>query len=124
MRSPENVLQAIDVVFIALHGIYGEDGEVQKILQRLCIPFTGSRSFASAVAFNKALTKQSLQSYDVLMPQHQVVSSSEIDDVVTISSDIKEKFGPEYIIKPVASGSSFGVEFVRAGQSLETVLEQ
>ncbi len=123
-RSPENALQAVDVVFIALHGAYGEDGEVQKIIQRLGIPFTGSRSFASARAFNKTLTKKTLLDHGVLMPAHREVSREDDEDVVTIASGIVDSFGPEYIIKPVASGSSIGVELVRAGQSLEVALNQ
>jgi D-alanine-D-alanine ligase len=124
VRNPESVLQAVDVVFVALHGSYGEDGEVQKILQRLSIPFTGSRSFASALAFNKSLTKQSLLSHGVLMPEHREVSRDDEEEVVTIANSITDTFGPEYIIKPVASGSSFGVELVRAGQSLAEALNQ
>jgi len=119
VKSPEIALQAIDVVFVALHGTYGEDGEVQRILQRLGIPFTGSRAFPSAVAFNKSLTKKSLSAFDVLTPASVEVSSDDADEIVTISSNILDSFGPEYIVKPVASGSSFGVEHIRPGQSLE-----
>ncbi len=123
VRAPENILKAVDVVFIALHGAYGENGEVQRILQRLGIPFTGSRSFASARAFNKFLTKETLKSHGVLMPEHQEVARDSDLSLAEIVNDIKASFGPEYIIKPVASGSSFGVEFIPAGKSLEEVLE-
>ncbi len=112
VRQPEIVLKGIDVVFIALHGGYGEDGEVQKIIQRLGIPFTGSRSFASAIAFNKAMTKKILQMEGIKMPQHREVSYDEKTETVTIANEIATTFGPEYIIKPVASGSSFGVKLV------------
>jgi D-alanine-D-alanine ligase len=123
IREPEQALMAVDVVFIALHGTYGEDGEVQKILQRLRIPFTGSRSFASAIAFNKNMTKASLKDKGVLMPEHREILRDSDEDVITISKSILETFGPEYIIKPTASGSSFGVEFVREGESLEAAIE-
>lgn len=119
VRAPENILKAVDVVFVALHGAYGEDGEVQKLIQRLGIPFTGSRSFASALAFNKHLTKERLKSHGVLMPEHLEVAADEEIDLAAIATKIKDSFGPEYIIKPVASGSSFGVEFISEGQSLE-----
>ena len=59
LRQPEKALEAVDVVFIALHGQYGEDGQVQRILERKMIPFTGSRALSSAIAFNKLLTKLS-----------------------------------------------------------------
>jgi len=122
VKSPEAALQAVDVVFIALHGAYGEDGAVQRILQRLGIPFTGSRAFPSAIAFNKNLTKKSLAAHDILTPESVEVSADDLDEVVTISSNILDSFGPEYIVKPVASGSSFGVEHIRPGQSLEEAI--
>lgn len=124
VRAPESILKAIDVVFIALHGEYGEDGQVQKLLQRLNIPFTGSRAFPSAVAFNKDLTKRSLESAGVLMPKHRNVSFDEKSETVTIADSIMSEFGPEYIIKPTASGSSFGVQFVSQGQSLAEALDE
>lgn len=123
VRAPESILKAIDVVFIALHGAYGENGEVQRILQRLGIPFTGSRAFASARAFNKFLTKETLKNYGVLMPEHREVARDSELSLAEIAKAIEDSFGPEYIIKPVMSGSSFGVEFIPAGKSLEEVLE-
>ncbi len=123
VRAPESILKAVDVVFIALHGAYGENGEVQRILQRLGIPFTGSRAFASARAFNKFHTKETLKSYGVLMPEHREVARDCDLSLAEIAKEINDSFGPEYIIKPVASGSSFGVEFIPAGKSLEEVLE-
>ncbi len=122
VRPPESILRAVDVVFIALHGAFGEDGEVQKIIQRLGIPFTGSRAFASAVAFNKQITKETLKNYGILMPNHrEVVADPEID-LSVVANEIKSSFGPEYIVKPVASGSSFGIEFVNEYESLEEAL--
>src|ERR1043166_7180459 len=47
-----------DVVFLALHGTYGEDGVVQEQLEKLGVPYTGCDSEASRVAFDKVLTKQ------------------------------------------------------------------
>ncbi len=124
IRQPESILSAIDVVFIALHGSYGEDGEVQKIIQRLGIPFTGSRAFASAVAFNKQLTKETLRNYGVLMPNHREVTQDPEINLSLIADEIKSNFGPEYIIKPVASGSSFGIEFVNENESLADALKK
>ncbi len=124
VRPPEAALEAVDVVFIALHGTYGEDGEVQKIIQRLGIPFTGSRSFASALAFNKNMTKQALKAHAVLVPEDVLITIDDIDELVSIAANIQNSFGPEYMIKPIASGSSYGIEHVRAGQSLEESIRQ
>src|SRR6185295_13170700 len=47
-----------DVVFLALHGTYGEDGAVQRRLEELGVPYTGCNSETSCIAFDKVLTKQ------------------------------------------------------------------
>ena len=47
-----------NVVFLALHGTYGEDGTVQEQLEKLCVPYTGCDVESSRIAFNKVLTKQ------------------------------------------------------------------
>lgn len=124
VRQPETILESVDLVFIALHGSYGEDGEVQKILQRLNIPFTGSRAFSSAVAFNKTLTKKSLHGLGILMPDWREVTNDKDFDLTEAIADIKSSFGPEYIVKPVSSGSSFGVSMVRAGEDLGAILKK
>jgi len=122
VKKPEQVLASTDIVFLGLHGSYGEDGEVQKIIQRHNLPFTGSRAFPSAVAFNKHLTKETLFSHGLTMPKHRIISSDEIDSLSDIVNEIQTKFGPEYIIKPVASGSSVGITLVKEGQSLKDKL--
>ena len=115
VRSVDSALTGIDVVFIAMHGAYSEDGQVQKALQRKHIPFTGSSSLSSALAFNKFLTKETLRNYDVVMPEHTTINRKELeeDDIETIVADIRTSFGPEYIIKPTANGSSIGMTLVR-----------
>jgi len=123
VRNPDKVMDSTDVVFLALHGAYGEDGEVQKLLQRHNIPFTGSRSLPSAVAFNKRLTKDTLQSYGIAMPKHRLVKQFDLDSLDEVTSSIKSDFGPEYILKPIANGSSLGMVFVREGQSLADALQ-
>src|SRR6056297_2041713 len=76
VRSPEQALEAVDVVFVALHGSYGEDGQVQRILQRKGIPFTGSRALSSAIAFNKELAKNTLRPHGLRMPKHRRIHRS------------------------------------------------
>ncbi len=73
-KSPEHVLPTIDVVFIALHGAYGEDGTVQRLLDRYKVPYTGSRAYASGIAMHKAITKEHIKSLPVKRARHMVVS--------------------------------------------------
>ncbi len=125
IKNTEQALCDVDIVFLAMHGEYSEDGEVQKILQRMNIPFTGSRSLPSAIAFNKKLTKQTLLAYDILMPRHYALNSSDSAfDIDSVVSDIQAQFGPEYMIKPVATGSSIGARMVREGESLKKAITE
>lgn len=123
-RKPEQILASADVVFIALHGTYGEDGSVQRMLERHHLPFTGSNSFPSAIAFNKKLTKDTLQHLGIAMPQHTYVTRDEVSGFEALADRIITSYGPEYIIKPVANGSSAGIKIVREGQSLRAALEE
>jgi D-alanine-D-alanine ligase len=118
VKSPDIALQAVDVVFIALHGAYGEDGTVQRLCERLHIPFTGSNSFPSAVAFNKDSTKRTLREHNIKLPRHVRVRREDIDSLGDLVGTIGAAFGPEYVVKPTNSGSSFGVSMVTGADQL------
>lgn len=129
VKSPQDALIDVDAVFIALHGAYGEDGTVQRILERLNIPYTGSNSYSSAIAMNKALTKDYLKknSQMVKMAPHIRVSRSSGANLAQVVQAIGDLFGPEYVIKPLTGGSSIGTQLVtHAGlyQVLTKMLEE
>ncbi len=123
VKTPDQALQGVDVVFIALHGAYGEDGTVQRILERLGIPYTGSGPYASALAMNKALTKDFLKPYGVKMPQHMKLSRDAVADLRQSTLNITNMFGPEYVIKPVSGGSSIDTRMVAGHSELLRALE-
>jgi D-alanine-D-alanine ligase len=123
-RQPEQALEAVDVVFIALHGAYGEDGQVQRILQRLNIPFTGSNALASAIAFNKELTKQSLKDHGINMAKHRRINRDEEIDIESLVESIVEEMGSELFIKPITGGSSLGARYIPHATALKTSLEE
>lgn len=124
VKKPEQALVDCDVVFIALHGAYGEDGTVQRILERLSIPYTGSSSFSSAIAQNKVLTKEFLKKQTTLvqMAPHMKVGRDSTSNVYQIAHTIQTLFGPEYVIKPVSGGSSIGTVMTNTAQ-LSSVLQ-
>jgi len=119
VRSLDQAFSGVDLIFIALHGNYGEDGEVQKLLNYYKMPFTGSSSLASALAFNKKTTKNLLKNLDILMPRDFVVSREDLINFNTIIDEITETFGPNYIIKPLNSGSSFGMSLATSKTELK-----
>jgi D-alanine-D-alanine ligase len=112
VKSPEQALEAVDVVFVALHGSYGEDGQVQRILQRKGIPFTGSRALSSAVAFNKELAKNTMRPHGLLMPKHRRIQRNELDRLDEEIPNIFKEVGSELFIKPLSNGSSLGARHI------------
>jgi len=66
----DKIIHKVDVIVNALHGDYGEDGKVQQLLEQWGIPYTGSGPFASAIGYNKLLTKQEFSKLGINTPKH------------------------------------------------------
>ncbi len=94
----------------ALHGPYGEDGQIQKILEGLSFKFTHSDSEASKIGFNKELSKKALSDSKLRLLDHVILETKSIDKDKLI--EIFLKLGA-FILKPVASGSSFGIKIFK-----------
>lgn len=90
-----------DVVFNALHGMYGEDGCVQGLLDLMKIPYTHSGRLASCLAMNKSAAKEIYKSAGLPVAKQRLVTKKEI-----LSGHIMD--GP-FVLKPVENGSSVGV---------------
>ena len=95
---------APDVVFNALHGVPGEDGTVQGMLDLMGVPYTHSGLATSVIAIDKELTKQQLVPRGIPMPGGRIVKSEELYD--------KDPLPRPYVLKPVNEGSSVGVAIV------------
>jgi D-alanine-D-alanine ligase len=104
-KTPEwNLPAETDVVFLALHGTYGEDGTVQQQLEKVGVPYTGCDAEASRIAFDKVLTKQRCVDAGVPTAKFVVVETSEIP--------WPRGWTPPVVVKPVRQGSSVGLQFV------------
>jgi D-alanine-D-alanine ligase len=108
--TPERVLPSLDVVAIGLHGEYGEDGSVQRLLERYGVPYTGSDSFASSVAMHKVLTKEKAKEHGLLTPKYYFVDQDA--DIDHAAAHIIRTFHQPVVVKPVSLGSSVGVSIV------------
>lgn len=108
--SPERVLRQLDVVLIGLHGEYGEDGEVQKLLERFGVPYAGADSFGSYLAMHKVMAKARAQEAGLLTPESHFVEREE--DINDAAAEIIRTFHQPVIVKPVGWGSSVGVSIV------------
>lgn len=121
--EPEHLLRTVDVVFNALHGTFGEDGGIQRMLDRYCVPYTGSKAFPSSVAMNKVTTKNFLRDTGIQMAPHVHVSRDSLHDVSRMAEKIVDMFGPQYVIKPISSGSSVGTMMIKNPLLLPQALE-
>lgn len=93
-----------DVVFNALHGVPGEDGTVQGMLDLMGLPYTHSGLATSVIAIDKQLTKLALVLHDIPMPGGHMVKSESLYDA--------DPLPRPYVLKPVNEGSSVGVAIV------------
>jgi D-alanine-D-alanine ligase len=94
-----------DVVFNALHGVPGEDGTVQGMLDLMGIKYTHSGMVTSVIAIDKQLTKQALVPHGIRMPSGDIVKSESLYEA--------DPLPRPYVLKPVNEGSSVGVAIVR-----------
>lgn len=120
---PEALLTHVDVVFNALHGAFGEDGTFQRILDRYGVPYTGSGAYSSAIAMNKVFTKDHLREHNIRMAPHIVVTDESRKNLHKMADSISSMFGPQYVIKPLSSGSSVGTMMVKNPALLAQALE-
>ncbi len=100
------IAAAPDVVFNALHGVPGEDGTVQGLMDIMGFPYTHSGLATSVIAIDKQLTKQHLVPHGIPMPGGRMVRSQEL-----FTADPLPR---PYVLKPVNEGSSVGVAIVTA----------
>ena len=113
--EPHKILPRFDVIFNALHGTYGEDGRVQKVLRGF--PFTGPASVSAALAMDKCAAKELMErEYGTQVPLHYKVRYGEHTEAA--AEEIMALLGLPVIIKPNAGGSSVGVVLARTTEEL------
>jgi len=110
----------IDVALIILHGLYGEDGTVQGLLELLDIPYQGSGVLGSAIAMNKLVSKQLYQQFGIPVPPYMVARQGDAIDTETCS----HRVGLPLVIKPSEGGSSVGISVVRSKGALKSALDK
>jgi D-alanine-D-alanine ligase len=105
-----------DVVFLALHGTYGEDGTVQRRLDKLGALYTGCDAEASRTAFDKVLTKQRCVKAGVPTAKFLVLNSEK--------APLPKGWQPPLVVKPVRQGSSVGLQFVERVEDWHNALAE
>ncbi len=103
----------VDLAFITVHGTFGEDGQIQKILERRGIAYTGEGVTTSEIAFDKIRTKERFRKHGVTTPPWEVIHAGERP---TIPLPI--------VVKTPRQGSTVGVVIVKNENELESAINE
>ena len=110
-QDPGTVLKesGIEVAFPVTHGIYGEDGCLQGVLEWMGIPYVGSGVLSSALAMNKTVANAILKTRGLPVPEGVTIDTEDPDALSKINAALAAR---PVCIKPNAGGSSVGIELV------------
>lgn len=116
-EDAEKALRSIpfDIAFIALHGRFGEDGTIQKILERMSIPYTGSGVMASRLALDKIASRRIFKKCRIPVPEYKVLNGRSIRE--------PEGFSWPVVVKPQNEGSSIGLSLARNTREFKRACE-
>ena len=114
-----DICQKADLVFLGLHGMDGEDGRIQAALDLLGVPYTGAGHLASAVAMDKAVSKQILDACGIPTPNWRLLSYG-LDEAEPLAQTLPMPC----VIKTIGGGSSLGVYLPEDRTELKRALEE
>jgi D-alanine-D-alanine ligase len=104
---------AIDLAFIAIHGTFGEDGQVQRILEQRGVPYTGDGVAESELAFDKIASKKKFEEAGVVTPAWEVIGINK-----------RPNFAVPLVIKPPRQGSTVGVFIIKSADQIENAMSE
>ena len=127
--QPYSILQKVDVAFNALHGDYGEDGQVQNILERSGVAFTGPMAFGATVSFHNFLSLQTVVQHklnNLKIQGFQLFNSLDLMDEMLGQKvdEVFSKFPPPYLVKPVKPDRDFEVATASTKDELFNLLSK
>lgn len=119
----ESLKDRVDVVFLGLHGKYGEDGCIQGLLELLGIPYTGSGVLSSALGMDKHVSRRLLVQSGIDAPRTVAVTERDFaSDLGSITEKVQQEIGFPCVVKPAREGCSTAVTKVAAKDSLSAAL--
>jgi D-alanine-D-alanine ligase len=119
------VSEKVDVVFIAMHGPYGEDGTIQGLLEVLDIPYTGSGVEASAISMNKVRCKQIYIHHGIPTPRYEVIEERAWKvESAQLTDQVDKSLGFPCVTKPPQLGSSVAIRIVQAREDFGAAIEE
>ncbi|MEK7227418.1 MAG: ATP-grasp domain-containing protein [Patescibacteria group bacterium] len=121
VQEPHLALHEADVVWNALHGAYGEDGQVQRILKNLHLPFTGPGAIPASLSHNKDMAKVLYRRHSLLTPDSRLIIEKDFNDDKLIA--VFRHFLPPIIVKPADGIHALGVRLARTFQELKDAVK-
>lgn len=109
----------INCAFVALHGHFGEDGQLQKILDTFKIPYTGSGVQASRLAMDKSASRRIFKKHGLNVPNYKVLDKA----AYNTHHKIYNHLSLPWVIKPATQGSSIGLSIVDTKEELNNALD-
>lgn len=103
----------VDLAFITIHGTFGEDGQIQKILEERGVAYTGEGVEGSRIAFDKILSKEKFLERGVVTPESEVIDAGQ-----------RPKMSVPLVVKPARQGSTVGIVIVKKQNELDAALEE
>ena len=104
----------IDIAFLVLHGVNGEDGKIQALLELRGIPYTGSKIKASAVSIDKIASKVMFSAAGIPTPPWITIHDYEAGNF-DIYKEVRDELGEHIVVKPNEQGSTIGITIVNSG---------
>jgi len=120
-EEPSQSLTKVDVAFPILHGVNGEDGTIQGLLQLYGIPFVGCDMCSSAVCMDKDISKRLLKEAGIRVPKFKVLHSG--GQNFPSYELVSHELGRTLFIKPANAGSSVGISRVESLVEYQTALD-
>jgi D-alanine-D-alanine ligase len=122
---PTELRQGLDVVFIALHGPYGEDGTIQGLLETADIPYVGAGVLASAVGMDKATMKTVFRAHGLPIVEHLVILRRQWRaEPENVAGHVADALGFPCFVKPSNLGSSVGISKAKGPADLAAALDE
>ncbi len=118
----EKAVKSVDLCFLATHGEFGEDGRLQAILESYGVPYTGSGVLASALAMNKAKSRQFFSVNGLKTPKTLIVKEGEYFQS-QLKFFVNKLVKMPVVVKPCSRGSSVGVSIVRRRNLLNRAIQ-
>ena len=103
----------VDVAFNCIHGTFGEDGQLQKILEDRGVAYTGDGVETSQIAFDKILSKEKFLAHNVATPESEVIDAGQ-----------RPKMSVPLVVKPARQGSTVGIVIVKNESDLDSALKE